>query len=276
MTTTITDASLPAPAFTTVAHLCWHVLAAIAYLFLPCLMACAWIAYMATQNDVVLYWPGAITAVLGISCIYALDRFLDPDHRSEAFQLGVHRKLCAVAAIVYGIAAVVYSLLYNQEQWFLIIVCGLLCAVHAVTKKIPLAKTFMISLCWFCACCLLPFALEETKIGMTILVHVALWFTVFALSCVLCDLKDVDRDRDDGICSLPVLMGITRSRHLVLMGLLLLLIVTGVLHMWALSILCVLLAVLSAARQLVLHPLLAVAAIDGALTLSAGLGVYVF
>ena len=98
---------------------------------------------------------------------------------------------------------------------------------------------------------------------------------LFALSCVLCDFKDEERDRRAGVRSVVVLLGAESARRFLYLSLSLAAICAGLLQLWALLLLSLLLLSLVPWQQLLRDPILAPVAVDSCLVLSAVCGVYV-
>jgi 4-hydroxybenzoate polyprenyltransferase len=232
----------------------------------------------------------------GVVVVYALDRLYAFDRSPEQALGGrlrwvdEHRRFL-LTALVVACAGVAVLLFFVNAQ--VLVVLGVLGAVSFAyslpilrhftvgLKDAGLSKVFLIALVWTCVTVVLP----PLEAGASVLTRdVALLFAerfvfVFAISLPF-DIRDRERDASRGIRTIPVAIGVARSKQLVGIAL--------VAHLWlkvihyypahpamlvpaaiAVAYSCLLLAGLSASRGDVYYSLLW----DGAILVQAVLAV---
>ena len=255
-----------------VLHVCYSMAA---FIGMPICMAIAWILYAQAQGIVVgVELPLALIAVCGVAAAYCLDRLVDPDERlRDVYRFGLKHALSYTALFAVAMAVILWAV-YGFQHLHWIGLCVLSAAVHQYANGTPLAKTWSVSLAWLCACFLLPAQFHLLDLAM--MTHMALWFCMFAISCVLCDFKDEDRDRSLGVQSLVVLIGAEKAIHCLRVLLLACLVLAACLQLWALALLSVLLISCTYYQRILLHPLWAPFVVDALIVFSALCGVYVF
>lgn len=143
---------------------------------------------------------GLILLLCGIGAAYTFDRIIDGRFRSTTFEAPL---LCISALCGAGIC---YILATHQPD-SLSVVLGLaaISVFYTRIKKILLAKTLVVAFSWIWACSTIPVcgdAADWIFSDMTL----PLLFLISSGS-ILCDLKDIDADRQNGIPTLPVLLG---------------------------------------------------------------------
>lgn len=149
--------------------------------------------------------PGLAFLVLGVAAAYSLDRLLDaPAGGSPA---GFRPLLAATFALSASLGAALLPRL-PPESLALVLLLGASALGYRRWKRLPFAKALGVPLAWTWAGTTLPFH-PHSWFGWRGLLHpVALTlFLLLASGCLLCDLKDADQDRRDGIRSLPVMVG---------------------------------------------------------------------
>ena len=247
-----------------------------AFALIPSVMAMAWIAY-AQQHGFLLQadFPMSVIAVAGICAAYCLDRLLDPDPRlQQLYALGL-RWLLGFICVVAALCAlfVWFQSGWNNILWLTL--CVTWASGHVFGKSIPGAKTICVTLAWVTACFALPLTQSHLFLDVSHALHLGLWLILFALSCVLCDFKDEERDRRAGVRSVIVMLGAESSRRFLYLSLSITAVCAGLLQLWALLLLSLLLLLLLPWQQLLRDPILAPIAVDSCLVLSAVCGVFV-
>lgn len=174
------------------------------HIWWPLLMG--WSLVMVVHRATGRAWDPAGLAVLltGIVAAYSLDRVLDAP---PALTVRLRRVLIgAVAGATLSGAVLVPSLPLTTAV--LVPVLGVLAAGYVVVKRVPLGKAVLVPLVWTWAAIALPFG-DGSWFGWRALGEpiAAPVFLLMAAGCLLCDLKDVARDRAQGVPSVPVLLG---------------------------------------------------------------------
>ncbi len=146
--------------------------------------------------------------LLAIGAAYSFDRLADPPESAPP----VLRALLWVAFA--GCAAGTLGSLARLPLPTLVLLPVLSVAVlgYRWAKALPLVKALLVPLVWTWAGLALPLA-DGSWLGWRSLAHpVALpLFLLLAAGCLLCDVNDVARDRDRGVRSLPVQVGVPRT-----------------------------------------------------------------
>jgi 4-hydroxybenzoate polyprenyltransferase len=139
----------------------------------------------------------------GIAAAYALDRMVDGDGRARWVSLA----LGLVAAGGAGVALVALALgSTSLGAWVSAGALGLLSASYPLIKRLPTAKTLVVAAAWTWACSTLPF-LGSTE-GRGAVATSGVVFLAVAAGCILCDIKDRDRDAEGGVPSLAARFGV--------------------------------------------------------------------
>ena len=148
--------------------------------------------------------PAGLSLLLfGILAAYSLDRVSDPgDATSHPWVLWT---LTITGA---GCTAVVALLLLRLpiETAALVPALGAAAVMYPWAKRLPLFKSIVVPVVWTWAVVALPFN-DGSWLGwrwMALPVSLPLTLLI-AAGCLLCDLKDEERDRRDGVLSLPAM-----------------------------------------------------------------------
>ena len=142
-----------------------------------------------------------------------------PRRAKDAAHLGKYSAALAAAALL---ALILVPLL--RRDWLLLslVVAGaLVCAAYSVAlfgrrlKDLPMLKTFLVPTA-ITASLLVPPLLKEglhVSTNAFVFASAAVWCFLF-FNVLLCDLRDIEGDMQTGTCSLPVLLGVTGTRRL--------------------------------------------------------------
>lgn len=146
--------------------------------------------------------------LLAIGAAYSFDRLADPPESSTSVlrgALGTAFALCAAGSLGCLPCLPLATLA-------LLPVLGLAVLLYRWAKALPLVKALLVPLVWTWAGLALPLA-DGSWLGWRSLAHpVSLpLFLLLAAGCLLCDVNDVARDRDRGVKSLPVQLGVSRT-----------------------------------------------------------------
>ena len=149
---------------------------------------------------------GLALLLCGILAAYSLDRLQDGAGIAERH--GVLIALRWGAAIGVGGAAALLVLLPLRTA-MLVPVLGAVVLAYSRLKAFPLLKTVLVPVVWTWSLIALPFQ-DGSWIGWHAwTAPIAIPLTcLIASGCLLCDLKDVEGDREASVASLPVLMGV--------------------------------------------------------------------
>ncbi|NNL84948.1 MAG: UbiA family prenyltransferase [Myxococcales bacterium] len=188
-----------------------------------------------------LYWTSvaslhfaphqAIVVALLIFAVYQLNRLSDvdederncPEHLAAAFE---HRRVIMWVSCGCGLAAGALAL--SVDGWR-VMPLGLLAALLAIlysggigalsltpkVKRIPGVKNLVPAACWTAAAVFYP-ALASQHWGADVGLAAALMFCGCLAVELLWDVRDVPGDRGSGISTIPTLIGVPRTRRLLI------------------------------------------------------------
>lgn len=128
--------------------------------------------------------------------------------------------------------AILFCVLLLQRVWdifimykegiFIYCVCGLISIFYFLPpfnlRKIPGIKQFYIALVWVMVCIIIPFmfhfkeysGMENfTKDGI---LYIISQFCFIAALCIPFDIRDMEKDKEEGTKSLPVILGLQKSK----------------------------------------------------------------
>jgi 4-hydroxybenzoate polyprenyltransferase len=140
---------------------------------------------------------------------------------TSRFELPLFAAALGAYALATGIALVSGALLACGIV-MIPLICGILYSVPIFPqgskvrrlKEIPLVKNILVSLAWGATFALVPVALSGLPPDTnTLLVFIFIFFWTFIAS-VLPDIRDMKGDAQVGVVTIPVLLGVTRSRVL--------------------------------------------------------------
>lgn len=151
--------------------------------------------------------------LLGILAAYSVDRLLDPPEAPRPIWLTVCLGVAFVAAAGFGVLTV-FQL--SPQTIAAIVLFSVISLVYYKAKKIPFLKSIIVSVIWVWAGVTLPFH-NETWFGWQF------WTTAISLplvilliaNVILCDFKDLQSDTQQGVRSLPVMLGSRKTLLLI-------------------------------------------------------------
>jgi len=163
--------------------------------------------------------------------VYNLNRKTDQaedalnHERRFSFTSRFERPLFAAALGAYALAAgfaLISGALFACGIVMIPLICGVLYSVPIFPqgakvrrlKEIPLVKNILVSLAWGATFAMVPVTLSGQSPDLnTLLVFLFIFFWTFIAS-VLPDIRDMKGDAQVGVVTIPVLLGVTRSRIL--------------------------------------------------------------
>ncbi|MGC4084689.1 MAG: UbiA family prenyltransferase [Vicinamibacterales bacterium] len=148
---------------------------------------------------------GVTTLLAGIAAAYSLDRVIDP---SDTPLPSWARLTLTATGLVMAAACVWQARQLPASTAVLMPALGIAALGYARLKQWPATKLVALPLVWTWASIALPFS-DGSWFGWRGLLHpvAAPIFCLIAAGCLLCDLKDEDDDRRDGVRSLPAIAG---------------------------------------------------------------------
>jgi len=81
-------------------------------------------------------------------------------------------------------------------------------------KEIPLVKSLLVAIAWALPPALLPVYVSGVTPSLTTLAVILFFFSLVFINTVLFDIRDVEGDRAAGVRTIPVLLGIPRTKSL--------------------------------------------------------------
>jgi 4-hydroxybenzoate polyprenyltransferase len=175
--------------------------------------------------------PVMLVLSLVVFSVYNLNRKTDQaedalnHERRFSFTSRFERPLFAAALGAYAVAtgiAFVYGALPACGIVMIPLICGVLYSVPIFPqgskvrrlKEIPLVKNILVSLAWGATFAMVPVAISGLSPDLnTILVFFFIFFWTFIAS-VLPDIRDMKGDAQVGVVTIPVLLGVPRSKIL--------------------------------------------------------------
>lgn len=141
----------------------------------------------------------------GVVATYGLDRLLDPPQAHARLVT----RLLVMTTVVSGAGVVLLARRLPMPTVAVLPLFALAAVGYAPLKRIALMKGAIVPLVWTWAAIALPFHDGSWFGWRWIEVPVAApLFLLVASGCLLCDLKDVERDRQADVPSLPVRWGV--------------------------------------------------------------------
>lgn len=175
--------------------------------------------------------PAPVIVGLVTFAIYANDRLVDlssdavSNPRRTAFARQYQTTLYALAAIAYG-TAVALSVLGGPVAFGLALVPGIAWVLYAVSwvpatgvpfqrlKELLVVSSTTIAVTWSLTVVFLPVAFAGVAVTPTVLVI----FAYLALGTFVCteisNVRDVESDLQSGVSTLPVAVGVSRTRQI--------------------------------------------------------------
>jgi 4-hydroxybenzoate polyprenyltransferase len=148
---------------------------------------------------------GLALLLFGILAAYSLDRLREVAHGAESRRLLMTLRIGTVVGI--GGTAVLLAFVPVRVA-MLVPVLGVLVVAYSYLKSLPVLKTVLVSAVWTWSLIAFPFYDGSWLGWQAWLLPVAIPLVcLYASGCLLCDLKDVQNDRDASVASLPVLVG---------------------------------------------------------------------
>jgi 4-hydroxybenzoate polyprenyltransferase len=144
----------------------------------------------------------------GICAAYSLDRLLDfPENQPNWLWY-----ILLLGFIFSTVLGVVMSLRISAGLLSTIVVLSLISLFYRYIKSYPTAKTFLVALVWVWAGAALPIENNHWLAWNWWLYPISLPLLLeISAGCILCDLKDINSDKNAGVYSLPVILGVRNT-----------------------------------------------------------------
>jgi hypothetical protein len=155
---------------------------------------------------------GLLVLLSGIAAAYSVDRLLDPPSRRDPAWL---RRVLSATGLAGAAVGGVLAWRLPPQTAVLMPIFGLAAVGYVPLKRVALAKTIVVPMAWTWAVIALPFH-DGSWMGWDWIerpVSLPL-FLLLASGCLLCDLKDVERDRRNRVPSVPARWGIVAAASL--------------------------------------------------------------
>jgi len=156
-----------------------------------------------------IQFAGFYLYLLGICAIYSIDRVIDNSDPSR--QVWVTRTL--VLAFSISIIASLFLVVQLSLQAISALVILLLVTVlYLWVKRVPFLKGFWAALVWGWTTVALPFADQQWFALHFWTMQVSLPIVIL-MTCaiIMCDFKDIEADKLNGVKSVPVILGTKRA-----------------------------------------------------------------
>lgn len=169
---------------------------------LPVFVGCslAMVAHRATGASYSI--PGLTVLLCGIAAAYSFDRLIDAGRNLPPRWL---RRALAVVFVLASLGMLLMAAFIPAHCAILTFLFSVVGLTYSRLKRLPLAKTFLITVLWTIACIALP--LQSPAVQSSLLTMAASLALAVSAACILCDLKDVEEDRARAVITLPVLLG---------------------------------------------------------------------
>lgn len=136
-----------------------------------------------------------------------------------------NKKWIFTLAILFsvGFAETAWEICYTYKQGvFVYCICALLSIIYFLPplnlRKLPYIKQFYIALMWIIVCIVIPFLFDEENFygflffGKDEWLYVISQFCFIAALCIPFDIRDINKDREEGTKSVPVMLGIKNAK----------------------------------------------------------------
>jgi hypothetical protein len=163
-------------------------------------------------------------------CLYNLQRIYQSSMPTTDIRLLWYRRnkkwiFTMAILLAIGFSETAWNIFITYKQGiFIYCICALLSIFYFLPplnlRTIAGIKQFYIALIWVLVCIVIPFMFEEEHFTGTtyfkkdqILYIISQFFFIAAL-CIPFDIRDVNKDREEGTKSLPVVLGINQSKFI--------------------------------------------------------------
>jgi 4-hydroxybenzoate polyprenyltransferase len=136
-----------------------------------------------------------------------------------------NKKWIFTLAILFslGFFDVVWQIFIDYKQGiFVYCICALLSIFYFLPplnlRKVPFLKQFYIALIWIMVCIVIPLLFEEQHYSGFLfftkdsILYILSQFCFIAALCIPFDIRDVNKDREEGTRSVPVVIGVKNSK----------------------------------------------------------------
>lgn len=153
--------------------------------------------------------PGFLLYLLGILAAYNLDRLVDSNEKLRPVWLTVSLWAGFTISAVFG---TVLALQLPLQTISVMVLFAIVTIFYPWLKKIPFLKAVLVAIIWIWAGVALPFQNQHwfawqfwtmpTSLPLVLLI---------ATGVIMCDYKDLKYDRENGVRSLPVMFGLSKT-----------------------------------------------------------------
>lgn len=147
---------------------------------------------------------GILVLACGICAAYSFDRLVDGARAVHPTWLNRTLASAVAASTLLGLVAATRLPL---QTTFGLLLCGIASVFYWRLKRFALAKTVLVAFVWVWSCMTLAVVGDPSRDWKRFDIAIPL-FLLIAAGCILCDLKDVESDRRDGVGSLPARFGV--------------------------------------------------------------------
>jgi len=147
--------------------------------------------------------------LFGICAAYSLDRLVDNNDSS--------RPLWLTIALILGFALSAFagfflSLKLSLQTFSALVLFSIIALLYTQAKKLPFVKGILVAVVWGWAGVALPFANTHWFAWQFWTMPISLPVVMLmACNVILCDFKDINSDRINGVQSLPAMLGSRRT-----------------------------------------------------------------
>lgn len=161
--------------------------------------------------------------LFSICAAYSFDRIIDTDYSNQPSWL---RTTLLLGFGLSTIAGFVLSIHLSAQTFSALLLFSTMVLLYSWIKKLPFIKGLLVAVIWVWAGVALPFNNNHWFAWQFWTMKISLPMVILiACGVILCDFKDIQADAQNGVKSLPVMLGLSRSIWLISV---LLIIVAGI------------------------------------------------
>jgi 4-hydroxybenzoate polyprenyltransferase len=153
--------------------------------------------------------PGLHLYLLGICAAYSLDRIVD--NSDPARPLWVEAAL-VLAFVLSAVVGFFLAIRLPMQTFATLLLFSTITLFYYRAKRLPFVKGILVAVVWGWAGVALPFANGHWFAWQFWTMHISLPVVMLiACNVVLCDFKDIRTDHQNGVQSLPAMLGLRRT-----------------------------------------------------------------
>lgn len=162
--------------------------------------------------------------------LYNLQRIYQSTYPTTDVRLLWYRKnkkwifTFAILFLMVFIEPIWYTFILYKEGLIIYGACALFSILYFLPpvnlRKMGYFKQFYIALIWVMVCVVIPFMFEEDSFVKARnfqkdeILYIVSQFCFIAALCIPFDIRDIEKDRNEGTRSLPVILGIKKSKYI--------------------------------------------------------------